>query len=345
MEWFTAATVEDLKNEYRQLAKKHHPDLGGNTEDMQEINAEFDRKFERLNNPNRFTGMRWDDDDDISQSVREKIIILVRNEKFKEFWDHHTIGTDTGKVGYGIPVYTSKDIDTLTPGFATITGIDDYTIQNIQISIPDDIAEFCRDGYSGTSKIRKYYQSDIAHGKFSRASCAQGEFYMDTMWMYGSGNQKVVNAYFMHNGVWCSTKVYTKAIRNLQVEELCDCSDLLYLTFQDCTRDEFIKYHDTDSHDHLPIQKGMHRIIDDFWFIQDPLVHWYARNGIIEFFEHSSNFRLRYGRFHLSTLHEHLHETTIEDVELVQDFLSEMNNHFNDTIRSKIRKGKISMKI
>ena len=36
MKWFTnVRTVEELRKQYRQLMKKHHPDVGGNTEDAQ----------------------------------------------------------------------------------------------------------------------------------------------------------------------------------------------------------------------------------------------------------------------------------------------------------------------
>ena len=38
-------TLEDLKKEFRRLALLHHPDVGGDTATMQEINAEFDRVF------------------------------------------------------------------------------------------------------------------------------------------------------------------------------------------------------------------------------------------------------------------------------------------------------------
>jgi curved DNA-binding protein CbpA len=34
-------TIEDVKNRYRELAKKHHPDLGGDTATMQMLNAEY----------------------------------------------------------------------------------------------------------------------------------------------------------------------------------------------------------------------------------------------------------------------------------------------------------------
>jgi curved DNA-binding protein CbpA len=41
-------TLQELKNLYRQLAKKHHPDHGGDTRTMQQINAEFEYLFDHL---------------------------------------------------------------------------------------------------------------------------------------------------------------------------------------------------------------------------------------------------------------------------------------------------------
>ena len=46
-------TLEDLKAQYKTLAKKHHPDCGGRTEDMQEVNAEFEKLFNLLKNTHR----------------------------------------------------------------------------------------------------------------------------------------------------------------------------------------------------------------------------------------------------------------------------------------------------
>jgi len=46
MKWFTNVhTVEELRKQYRQLMKKHHPDVGGNTEDAKAINNEYDRLY------------------------------------------------------------------------------------------------------------------------------------------------------------------------------------------------------------------------------------------------------------------------------------------------------------
>lgn len=51
MKWFkNIGTIEELKKEYKKLAFKNHPDVGGNESDMKEINAEYETLFERLKN-------------------------------------------------------------------------------------------------------------------------------------------------------------------------------------------------------------------------------------------------------------------------------------------------------
>jgi curved DNA-binding protein CbpA len=49
MKWFNNVnTLDELKAQYRKLAMKYHPDRGGDTATMQQINAEHDRLFEVL---------------------------------------------------------------------------------------------------------------------------------------------------------------------------------------------------------------------------------------------------------------------------------------------------------
>ena len=43
-------TIEELKKVYKELAKKHHPDLGGSKEEFQELNNEYDLLFKSLKN-------------------------------------------------------------------------------------------------------------------------------------------------------------------------------------------------------------------------------------------------------------------------------------------------------
>ena len=44
------STLEELRKQYKELLKLHHPDNGGNVLEMQEINAEYDRLFKALKN-------------------------------------------------------------------------------------------------------------------------------------------------------------------------------------------------------------------------------------------------------------------------------------------------------
>lgn len=43
-------TLEELRKQYKELLKIHHPDNGGNVAQMQEINAEYDKLFKVLKN-------------------------------------------------------------------------------------------------------------------------------------------------------------------------------------------------------------------------------------------------------------------------------------------------------
>lgn len=44
------ASLEELKRQYHALARKHHPDMGGSTSEMQAINREYEELFESLKN-------------------------------------------------------------------------------------------------------------------------------------------------------------------------------------------------------------------------------------------------------------------------------------------------------
>jgi len=40
--------LSELRKQYKELLKKHHPDNGGNVADMQGVNVEYDRLFKKL---------------------------------------------------------------------------------------------------------------------------------------------------------------------------------------------------------------------------------------------------------------------------------------------------------
>jgi hypothetical protein len=49
MNWFANCNnLEELKRTYKDLVMKHHPDRGGDNATMAQINAQYDKEFERL---------------------------------------------------------------------------------------------------------------------------------------------------------------------------------------------------------------------------------------------------------------------------------------------------------
>ena len=46
-------TLEDLRSQYKKLVFKHHPDRGGRTEDMQQINAEYEELLKTVGSTRR----------------------------------------------------------------------------------------------------------------------------------------------------------------------------------------------------------------------------------------------------------------------------------------------------
>lgn len=74
-------TVEELKKEYKRLVFLYHPDKGGDTKTMQEINAEYDTVFEFLKNKHtnaegEFYEKETDETANIYKDIINKLIRL-----------------------------------------------------------------------------------------------------------------------------------------------------------------------------------------------------------------------------------------------------------------------------
>ena len=66
-------TIEELRQKYRELLKKYHPDNeGGSVEITQEINAEYDRLFEVLSKE------KETDEETQSMTTNPKMTLLRR---------------------------------------------------------------------------------------------------------------------------------------------------------------------------------------------------------------------------------------------------------------------------
>lgn len=79
-------TIEEAKRQYRKLALKHHPDMGGSLEAMQQVNAEWD--YLRKHNYNihetkdggTYTDWSQDTPDDVTNAYAEIIEQLIHME-------------------------------------------------------------------------------------------------------------------------------------------------------------------------------------------------------------------------------------------------------------------------
>ena len=73
-------TVEEIKTLYRQLARQHHPDLGGDLKTMQRLNDEYDKALKGCNgqktvkNGKEYT---YTYDADIEGKIKEVIETLI----------------------------------------------------------------------------------------------------------------------------------------------------------------------------------------------------------------------------------------------------------------------------
>lgn len=78
--------IEEIKRQYRKLAIKHHPDMGGKLEDMQRVNAEFDALKKRVYNIHEsqsgevYTDQTQEAPDDVTERFKDIIEKLIHME-------------------------------------------------------------------------------------------------------------------------------------------------------------------------------------------------------------------------------------------------------------------------
>lgn len=81
MKYFTNInTLDELKAAYRRLSMKYHPDRGGDTATMQEINAEHDELFERIKKQHNASADEFHKTTETPEEFREIIELLLKLE-------------------------------------------------------------------------------------------------------------------------------------------------------------------------------------------------------------------------------------------------------------------------
>lgn len=67
------ADLDSLKTRYRQLAREHHPDRGGDLRTMQEINAEYEAAFRLIRKGQGIPHEQIDEDFEIERDLMDKV--------------------------------------------------------------------------------------------------------------------------------------------------------------------------------------------------------------------------------------------------------------------------------
>ena len=74
MKWFNnCKSVDEVKKMFKQLAKENHPDMGGDTATMQQINTEYAFAIAKLLKAENFTDQQINDAVNLSEKYREAV--------------------------------------------------------------------------------------------------------------------------------------------------------------------------------------------------------------------------------------------------------------------------------
>lgn len=383
MKWFeTGLSQESLNKKYRTLVKQYHPDVNDSSEAtaiMAEINAEYDKYFVQLRYTE--TGYNADEIHDIysrARKHREIVLAFLRRDKKEgngffalnrngkivsdggESWkDFHggfavcQLDITSERFLFSDIVLEQKakrlDIEPLCPNYADMyfgLHYGEFESESTEMADPSNRVQ----EHAHMDEYKKYY---LVHSK-----------YYGDIWIAPEPSTCRRNGYYGVQYQPSQWYAYMKVPDHLrktftimrcrfglkkefyQVKEEVLGIDFGYLVFQDCTREEFLRYHDVDFTPEFADALEMNRLEEkDLYWIDDPVVAHFARAGILRFYQSKRNFKMRYGSFYLTGLDSKIHELSIDDAERIQDYLDDLNGNFEDGAKSMIKKGKLKIDV
>lgn len=74
------STLEEAKKRYRELAKEHHPDRGGDTETMKTINAQYDFICAKILKGENLNTEEFNEEWEASQTFKNRIFSIINLE-------------------------------------------------------------------------------------------------------------------------------------------------------------------------------------------------------------------------------------------------------------------------
>lgn len=356
---------EELKKEYRRLAKIYHPDISKDpnaTEIMKELNEQFDKYFVNQ----RIREFSWVDTTkakEQAQKIRRTLLVyLLRDRenpgKFFSIVERRSTGfwfwRETRKIK-GI-TDDSKDWDGFRGGFAYCgygdpDEFDEVSLKKLPAKLtPASLPEvywYSKDHWSD-GEYTTWYQIQCRFGTYwATAELIGFVFYMkaelpEEFLRIGNLNAREEEMYAAREIK--TVFVNERWIPEHKVLQVIKGSDIRFLLYQDCTKDDFYKYHDVDFTPNFAAATKA-KEVGDYWWISDPMIFYYASKGIVKFYQSGFDFRRRFGTFDSYALRDNLHLLSIEDAEAIQDFLDEINADYDAHVKSLIKRGKIRIKV
>lgn len=376
---------EELKREYRKLAKQYHPDLNkqqDTTDIMKAINQEYDTYFTSI----RYCEIGYNPDDikasyERARKERETILVFLRRDK-KEGGKNWFTNNRYGKIvsddseswkgfhgGFSVVELTRvvegerSFVDIM---FNEYSNVKEQKARRIPMNITfPSYAEM----YFGLQYGAFGNSTDLTTTATAPIKNARMDEYDDyihirhkiygDMWITNQGRITPslfgpVTKQYRTGYMTCGNRIMECGVPNIgeyEVVEKVNADEFGFRAFQDCSKAEFEKYHDTEFHKFhkalgcKEITRNRYGEWDSLWWIDDPTVSYFARKGIVKFYQSEYNFKMRYGVFDMDSLKKNIHLITIEEAEIIQDFLDDLYRDFDDHVKAMIKKGKIKINI
>lgn len=367
-------TKEQLKREYKALAKKYHPDICKDKNAnsiMAAINEEYDSYFAILT-PNIDSSYQ-----DIFQKKKKEnkvgtrtSVVWMFKENGKDRWIYNALSMN-GNWSY--ETYISNN-DESWKGFNGGPCIVEYNIYLAEIfrscrRVKDDLLmpnfdqmidlvyadkrqssyseNFSLDDILGRNTIfnmNRHHENIFYHVRKD-----DKEYILIGKTRNNSGmnsdnvpdlhiNDNVVDIVFIRTFPVFIRNLKASIFKDYEIVDVYRPLDFVFLKYTGYRAAEFCNYYTLEA-----FPEYTERVDPDL--ISDRTVYFYAKRDIVRFRSVKGRQDIRYGYFNVDKLVKNLPNIDMNDIDDIQDYLDKVNAESDEKIRSMVKKGKIHIKI